>query len=76
MTSTTAQLNAVAKLANVKVIANAAWVFGIDYMIAARATRRGFVWEVTDTEAQEEIGGVFSTARAAVEFALSRGPLA
>jgi hypothetical protein len=76
MINPTAQLNALASLANVEVVGGAAWVYGMDYMIAARATRRSVVWEVTDCDANEEIGGAFRSARAAVEFALSRGPIA
>ena len=75
MTITT-QLAAFAGIANVTIVDNAAWVFGADYMVAARATRRAVIWEVTDMDAQEEIGGTFSTARAAIDFALARGPIA
>lgn len=76
MASPIAQLNALDGLANVHISANAAWIYGMDYMVAARATRRSVIWEVTDMDAQEEIGGVFRSARAAVDFALARGPIA
>jgi hypothetical protein len=76
MTTTLSQIEAVrrAGLANVDIIDGAAWVFGCDYMVAARATRRGFIWEVTNMDAQEEIGGTFASAIAAVRYALAQGP--
>lgn len=73
MTSAIAQALAVAKLDNVEVDNGCIWVYGCDYLVAAVPTRRSFFWQVTDMDAQEEIGGDFRTARAAVEFALSRG---
>jgi hypothetical protein len=76
MTTAIAQALSVAKLDNVEVNNGCIWVYGCDYIVAAVPTRRSFFWQVTDMDAQEEIGGSFSTARAAVEFALSRGPLA
>ena len=78
MTSTIAQIESIrrAGLVNVKVVDSTVWVFGCDYMIAARATRRGCSWEVTNTDAQEEIGGTFPSAIAAVRYALAQGPIA
>lgn len=76
-TATLSQIEAVrrAGLANVRIIDGAAWVFGCDYLIAPRATRRGHVWEVTDMDAQEEIGGAFPSAIAAVRYAIAQCPI-
>jgi hypothetical protein len=78
MITTFSELEAVrrAGFANVELIDGVAYVFGCDYLVAARATRRGHIWEVTNMEAQEEIGGTFSSALAAVRYALSQGPIA
>ena len=65
-----------AGLADVNVQNGAIWVYGCDYLIAATPTRRGHFWEVTNMDAQEEIGGRFPNARAAVDFALGQGRLA
>jgi hypothetical protein len=59
---------------NVYVLDGTAWVFGCDYMVAARATRRGHIWEVTDMDNHREIGGSFNSAMAAVRFAIAQGP--
>jgi hypothetical protein len=75
--STAADLAAAGRLPNVEISNGAAWVFGGDYLVSASVTRRGRVtWEVTDMDAQEEIGGVFGSAVAAARFAIERGPIA
>ena len=73
MTTAISQALAVAKLDNVELDNGRIWVYGCDYLVAAVPTRRSFFWQVTDMDAQEEIGGNFPTARAAVNFAISRG---